>query len=267
MTTRNSKIHPSSIVAESARIHETVEIGPFCIIGPNVEIGANNVFHSHIVVDGHTTIGENNKFFQGCSIGAPPQDYSYKGEPTRTIIGNNNTFREYVSIHRGTTKENHVTTIGDNSLFMAYVHMGHDVVIGNNCTVANSTNFAGHVKVGDRVIIGGGTNIQQFVRLGRGAYVGGASAIDRDIPSFCTAMGNRAHLKGINIIGMKRQGYSKQEISEVVDFLRTIESSNLSPRSFVDNAEMMKEYKDNRVVIEMVEQIRQSEIGIAPFNA
>lgn len=261
-----SLIHPSSIVDSKAKIHESVKIGPFCIVGPDVEIGANTILFSHVVVDGHTTIGEGNKFFQGCSIGAPPQDNSYKGEPTRTVIGNNNTFREYCSIHRGTLKENQITKIGDNCLFMAYVHAGHDVVVGNNCTIANSTNFAGHVKIGDRVIIGGGTQIQQFVSLGRGAYIGGASAIDRDIPSFCTAMGNRAHLKGINIIGMKRQGYSKQEISEVVDFLRTIESSNLSPRSFVDHAELMAEFKDNRVVIEMVEQIKKSEIGIAPFN-
>lgn len=261
-----SNIHPSSIIEKGAKIHETVKIGPFCIVGANVEIGANTVLHSHIVVDGHTTIGENNKFFQGCSIGAPPQDNSYKGEPTRTVIGNNNTFREYCSVHRGTLKENLVTTIGDNSLFMAYVHIGHDVVIGNNCTIANSTNFAGHVKIGDRVGIGGGTQIQQFVSLGRGAYIGGGSALDRDIPSFCTAMGNRAYLKGINIIGMKRQGYSKQEISEVVDFLRTMETSNISPRSFVDHPEFMVEFKDNRVIQEMSEQIRKTEIGIAPFN-
>jgi len=262
-----SNIHATAIVDSKAKIHETVKIGPFCIVGPDVVIGANTVLYSHVVVDGHTTIGEGNKFFQGCSVGAPPQDNSYKGEPTRTVIGNNNTFREYCSIHRGTLKENQITQIGDNCLFMAYVHVGHDVGIGSNCTIANSTNFAGHVKVGDRVIIGGGTQIQQFCSLGRGAYIGGASAIDRDIPLFCTAMGNRAHLKGINIIGMKRQGYSKQEISEVVDFLRTIESSNLSPRAFVDHPELMLEYKDNRVIAEMVDQIRKSEIGIAPFNA
>ena len=261
-----SNIHPSSIIENGSKIHETVKIGPFCIVGANVEIGANTILYSHVVVDGHTTIGENNKFFQGCSIGAPPQDSGYKGEPTRTLIGSNNTFREYCSIHRGTLKENLVTQIGDNCLFMAYVHAGHDVVVGNNCTIANSTNFAGHVKIGDRVIIGGGTQIQQFVKLGRGAYIGGASALDRDIPSFCTAMGNRAYLKGINIIGMKRQGYSKQEISEVVDFLRTMETSNVSPRSFIDNVEFMSEFKDNIVIQEMSEQIRKTEIGIAPFN-
>jgi len=259
-------IHSSSLVDPNAKLHETVKIGPFCIIGANVEIGANTILHSHVVVDGHTTIGEGNQFYQGCSIGAPPQDTSYKGEPTRTVIGNNNTFREYVSIHRGTLKENQITQIGNNCLFMAYVHAGHDVTVGNNVIVANSTNFAGHVKIGDRVIIGGGTNVSQFVTLGRGAYIGGAAAIDRDIPLFCTAMGNRVYLKGINIIGLRRQGYSKQEISEVVDFYRTMEASALSPRAFVDHNEFMAEYKDNRIVTEMTEQIRKSEIGIAPFN-
>ncbi len=262
-----SLIHPSSIVDKNAKLHESVKVGPFCIVGPNVEIGANTILHSHVVIDGHTTIGEGNQFFQGCSIGAPPQDNSYKGEPTRVVIGNNNIFREYVSNHRGTLKENGLTTIGNNCLFMAYVHAGHDVGIGNNVTIANSTNFAGHVKVGDRVIIGGGTNVSQFVTLGRGAYIGGASAIDRDIPVFCTALGNRVFLKGINIIGLRRQGYSKQEISEVVDFYRTMEASALSPRAFVDHEEHMAEFKDNRIVIEMVEQIKKSEIGIAPFNS
>lgn len=260
-------IHPSSLIDPQAKVHETVKIGPFCIVGPNVEIGANCVLHSHVVMDGHTIIGEGNIFFQGCSIGAPPQDTSYKGEPTRTVIGSSNTFREYVSVHRGTTKENLVTQIGNSSLFMAYVHVGHDVVVGNNCIIANSTNFAGHVKIGDRVGIGGGTQISQFVTVGRGAYIGGATAIDRDIPVFCTAMGNRVFLKGINIIGLRRQGYSKQEISEVVDFYRTMEASALSPRAFVDHAEFMAEFKDNRVVQEMVEQIKKTEIGIAPFNS
>lgn len=262
-----AQIHPSSLVDSNAKLHETVIVGPFCIVGPNVTIGANTVLFSHVVVDGHTTIGENNRFFQGCSVGAPPQDNSYKNEPTRTVIGDNNTFREYVSIHRGTTKENLVTTIGNSNLLMAYSHVAHDVVMGNNCTIANSTNFAGHVRIGDRVGVGGGTQVQQFITIGRGAYIGGGAAIDRDIPIFCTAMGNRAHLKGINIIGLKRQGYTKQEISEVVDFYRTMESSKLSPRSFVENVELMAEYKDNRVVIEMADQIKKTEVGIAPFNS
>lgn len=258
-------IHPSAIVSPEAQIGENVKIGAFSIIGPNVSIASACVIGSQVHIDGHTEIGENNIFHSFSSIGAPPQDASYKGEPTRTVIGRGNTFREYVSIHRGTLKDKGITKIGDNSLFMAYVHLGHDVQFGSNCVVANSTNFAGHVNIGDRVIIGGGSQISQFVSIGRGAYIGGATAIDRDIPIFCTAYGNRVKLRGVNIIGMRRQGVDKTAISEVVDFYRTMEASALSQRAFVDHEEHMTEFRGNPIINEMVEFIRASEVGIAPF--
>lgn len=264
---KNYEAHPMAFVHPEAKIGNNVKIGPFCLIGANAVIGDDCVFHSHVVVDGHTTIGKNNKFFQFGSIGAPPQDNSYKGEPTETIIGDNNTFREYVSIHRGTTKQDNKTIIGSNSLFMAYVHIAHDCTLGNNLTFANSINLAGHVVIGDRVIIGGNTGISQFVTLGKGAYIGGGSAIDRDVPNFCTAYGNRVRLKGINIIGLKRQGHSKEIISEVVEFYRTMEASALSPRAFVAHPELMVDYKNNIVVQEISSFIMKSEIGIAPFIA
>jgi UDP-N-acetylglucosamine acyltransferase len=259
------RIHPTAIVHPKAQVADNVTIGPYSLIGPDVKIGAGCKIHSHVVIEGVTTIGEENEFYQFCSIGAPPQDLTYKGEPTRTQIGKGNIFREYVSVHRGTTKEDEVTIVRDNCLLMAYVHLGHDVLIDSNCVFANSVNIAGHVKIGERVIIGGGTNISQFIKLGRGAYLGGGSGIDRDIPLFCTAYGNRVKLKGINIIGMRRQGYAKPIITEVVDFYRTMEASALSPRAFVEHDESMSEFKDNEVVQEMVEQIRKSEVGIAPF--
>ncbi|EQC48941.1 acyl-[acyl-carrier-protein]-UDP-N-acetylglucosamine O-acyltransferase [Bacteriovorax sp. BSW11_IV] len=259
------KIHPTAFVHEGAKLGENVEVGAYSVIGPNVEVGNNTKIYSHVLIEGHTTIGENNKFFQFCSIGAEPQDLSYKGEPTKTVIGDNNVFREYVSVHRGTLKDNQITKIGSNCLLMAKAHVGHDAIVGNNVILVNSCNLAGHVKIGDRSILGGGTNISQFVTLGRGSYIGGASAIDRDIPDFCTAYGNRVKLKGINIIGLRRQGYDKAVISEFVDFYRTMESSALSPRAFVDHEELMEEYKGNELVTEMREFIRKSEIGIAPF--
>lgn len=261
----SASIHPSAIVSPEAVLGENVTVGPFSMIGPNVKIGNGCQIGAQVHIDGHTEIGENNVFHSFSSIGAPPQDTSYKGEPTRTVIGNNNTFREYVSIHRGTMKDQGVTRVGSNSLFMAYVHLGHDVQFGSNCVIANSTNFAGHVKIGDRVIIGGGSQISQFVSIGRGAYLGGATAIDRDIPIFCTAYGNRVKLKGVNIIGMRRQGVDKGAISEVVDFYRTMEASALSPRAFVDHEEHMAEFAGNPIISEMVEFIRVSEVGIAPF--
>lgn len=260
-----ASIHELAIVSPEAQLAEGVVVGPFSLIGPNVKLGKDTIIHSHVKIEGHTTIGERNEVYSFCTIGAPPQDLTYKNEPTETIIGNDNIFREYVSIHRGTHKDRAKTTIGNKSLFMAYVHLGHDVDFGSNCIVANSTNFAGHVKVGDKVIIGGGCNISQFVSLGTGSYLGGASAIDRDIPTFCTAYGNRVRLKGINIIGLRRNGHSKQVITEVVDFYRMMEASPLSPRAFVEHEELMVDFKNNEVIDEMVSEIRKSEVGIAPF--
>ena len=258
-------IHPTALVSESAKIGENVSIGAYSIVGEGVELGDNCKVHSHVILDGVLKAGKNNEFYQFCSIGAPPQDKTYKGEPTETIIGDDNLFREYVSVHRGTLKENKVTKIGNRNMFMALVHLGHDVGVGDDCIFANSVNLAGHVKIGDKVTIGGGCQISQFVSMGRGSYLGGASAVDRDVPLFCTGYGNRVRLKGINIIGLRRNGYSKQVVTEVVDFYRMMEANALSPRAFIDHEELMEEFKDNEIIAEMAEQIRKSEVGIAPF--
>ncbi|HAZ14043.1 MAG: acyl-[acyl-carrier-protein]--UDP-N-acetylglucosamine O-acyltransferase [Bdellovibrionales bacterium GWA2_49_15] len=262
---QNVKVHATAIVSSEVILGNNVEIGPYSILDGKIKIGDGTKIYSHAVLRGNTELGKSNTVYQFCSIGEPPQDNSYKGEDTRVLIGDNNTFREYVSIHRGTTKENRITTLGSNCLLMAKVHIAHDAVVGNNCTIVNSVNLAGHVKMGDRVIIGGGTNIGQFITLGRGAYIGGATAIDRDIPPFCTAYGNRVRLKGINIIGLRRTGVSKPVIAEVVDFFRLMESSAYAPRAFVNQEEHMREYKDNEIVQEMARAIRESEVGIAPF--
>lgn len=259
------KIHPTSIVEKGAEFDSGVEIGPFCIIGPNVKVGKNTKLLNHVVVSGHTSFGENNTVYQFCSIGEAPQDLTYKGEDTRTEIGNDNTIREYVSIHRGTLKQDLVTKVGNKNLIMAYAHLGHDVVLGNNCVIVNSVNLAGHVIVEDRVIISGATNVSQFIKIGRGAYIGGASGVDHDIPPFCAAFGNRVKLKGINIIGLRRQGFEKTAISEAVDFYRTMEASPTNPRAFVESAENMKDYVNNPIVTLISDFIRNSTPGIAPF--
>ncbi len=258
-------IHESSIIASGALIGKNVSIGPYCVIGDNVEIGDGTTLHSHVVLDGNTKIGKNNEIFQFCSIGAPPQDLTYRGEPTRVEIGDNNIIREYVSIHRATTKEENVTKIGSDCMIMSYVHIAHDCVIGDQCVLINLVNMAGHVHIGDKTIIGGGTVISQFVSLGRGCYIGGASGINKDIPSFCAAYGNRIRLKGANIVGMKRQGYSRQVIGEVVDFLKALEISPLSPSNFVEDKQLMADYKGNQVITEIVENFAASRVGIAPF--
>jgi len=258
-------IHPTAIVEAGAEIGKNVTIGAYSLVGAKVKIGDNCVLKSHVVMEGNLSVGKNNTFFQFSSIGAPPQDLTYKGEETRVEIGDNNLFREYVSIHRGTLKEKGLTKIGSHCMLMAYVHIGHDVTIGDHCIMANSVNLAGHVKIGEKVIIGGGCNISQFVSLGRGSYIGGASAIDKDVPLFCTAYGNRVRLKGVNIIGLRRHGLSKPAISEVVDFFRTMEESALSPRAFIDHEELMKEFSGNDIIKEMAQTIRSSEVGLAPF--
>jgi len=261
----STSIHPTAIVHPEAKLGENVSVGAFSIIGPQVEIGDNTKIGSHCVFDGVVKVGKNNTFFQFASIGAAPQDLSYKGEPTRVEIGDNNMFREYLSVHRGTLKQDQVTKIGSNCLFMSYVHVGHDGTVGDNVILVNSVHLAGHVNIGDRVIIGGASSVSQFVTLGTGAYIGGASALDRDIPPFCTAYGNRIRLKGINIIGLRRRGFARNEISELVDFFRIMESSAFSPRAFVEHPESVEEFKNNQLITDLCTFIRNSEIGVAPF--
>ena len=259
------QIHSSSIIAEGAELDHDVEIGPFCMIGPNVKIGKGTKLLSHIKVDGHTIIGENNEIHQFSSIGVPPQDKTYKDEPTETLIGSHNVFREGVTIHRATTKQDLKTIVGDHGYFMAQVHIAHDCVIGNYVTLANGTMCAGHVKVGDYVSMGGACGVTPFCTVGRGAFIGAASAIDKDVPHFCAAFGNRVRLKGVNIIGMRRRGYPKETISDVIDFYREMEASALSPKAFVEHPENLQDYKGNEVIEELVQFISQSEIGLAPF--
>ena len=259
------EIHPTAIVKDGAELGENVYIGPYCIIDENVKIGNNTRLTSHVVIQGHTTIGENNEFHQFSSIGVPPQDKDYKNEPTETIIGDSNLFREGVTIHRATTKQDLKTIVGSHGYYMANVHIAHDCVIGSHITLANGTMCAGHVKVGDYVQMGGACGVTPFCSVGNGVFIGAASAIDKDVPHFCTAYGNRIRLKGVNIIGMKRRGYSKDEISEVVEFYRIMESSALSPKAFVEHPENMEEYKNNRIIKDLAEFISSSEIGIPPF--
>ena len=259
------EIHPTAILDPKAQLGENVKIGAFSVIGPHVAIGDNCVIHSHVILKGHLKIGNDNTFFQFASIGETPQDKTYKNEPTEVVIGNGNVFREYISVHRGTLKGGQITCIGNNNFLMSYTHIAHDVSFGSYCVVANTTNFAGHVCVEDYVTIGGGCNFGQFVTLGKGCYIGGGSVVDRDIPPFCAAYGNRVRLKGPNIIGMKRQGYSQGIVIEVVDFYRGMEASPLSSRAFVNCEKSTANYKDNNVVNELSEFIKKSKVGIAPF--
>jgi len=261
----SQNIHPTAIVHEGAQLADNVKVGAYCIIGEHVKIGEGTTLRSHVVIEGHTTIGINNEFYQFCAIGVEPQDKSYKNEPTETIIGDNNLFREGCTVHRATVKQDKKTIVGDHGYFMAGVHFAHDCNIGNYVTLANGSMMAGHVHVGDYVQMGGACGATPFCNIGRGAFIGAASAIDKDIPPFGTALGNRIRLKGINIIGLRRRGYSKETISEFIEFYRMMESSALSPKAFVEHPENLEEYNGNELVNELAGFISKSEIGLPPF--
>lgn len=258
-------IHPTAIVHDNVQLGTNVEIGPYSIIGENVKIGDNTKIYAHVCIDGYTTIGANNQIMQFSSIGAPPQDKSYRGEPTETIIGDHNIFREGCTVHRATTKEDGKTIVGNHGYFMAQVHFAHDTQIGDYVTLANATMCAGHVKIGDYVQMGGACGVTPFCSVGNGVFVGAASAIDKDVPHYTAVLGNRVKMKGVNIIGLKRRGHSKDVISEVIDFYRMMESSALSPKAFIEHPESMEEYKGNSVVQEVAKFINDSKIGLPPF--
>lgn len=262
---QSNKIHSSSVISSGASLGENVTIGPYCVIGPKVEIGDGCILHSHIVMEGNLKIGKENQFYPFCSVGAPPQDLTYKGEDTRVEIGDKNVFREYVSIHKGSTKEEWVTKIGGGSFFMAHTHFGHDSIVGDECIMANGATMGGHVRIGDRVFVGGKSSFSPFVRVGRDSYIGGGSIVDKDIPLFCAAYGNRVRLKGVNIVGLKRQGHSREEISKIVKFVRDMEAASVSPFAFAEEFLSSSRAKENIIIESMCREICQGKVGIAPF--
>ncbi|WP_426417351.1 acyl-ACP--UDP-N-acetylglucosamine O-acyltransferase [Aestuariirhabdus sp. LZHN29] len=205
----SARIHDSAIVDSGAIIGANVEIGPWTLIGADVEIGEGSVIHSHAVVKGPTILGRNNEIFQFASVGEDCQDKKYAGEPTRLVVGDNNVFREGCTIHRGTVQDESLTRIGSDNLFMAYAHVGHDCVIGSGCIFANNASVAGHVHVGDGAILSGMTGVHQFCHIGAYSMCGGGAIIFKDVPAFVLAAGSPAKANGMNFEGMKRRGYSK----------------------------------------------------------
>ncbi|MBI5007196.1 MAG: acyl-ACP--UDP-N-acetylglucosamine O-acyltransferase [Nitrosomonadales bacterium] len=214
--------HPTAIIHPHAKLADDVQVGPYSIIGEHVEIGAGTVVGPHVVIDGHTSIGKNNRFFQFGSIGEVPQDKKYKGEPTRLVIGDNNTIRESCTFNLGTSQDKGVTTIGSNNWIMAYVHIAHDCIIGDHNTIANSVQFAGHVEVGNRTLIGGMSGIHQFVRIGDYAMMGFMTRLSQDLPPFVMAVGNPAEVKGPHQEGPRRAGYSAARVDMLKQMYRAL---------------------------------------------
>ena len=206
-------IDPHAIIDPSAVLGENVSVGPWTIIGPGVEIGDGCEIASHVVIKGPTVIGRNNKIFQFSTVGEDTPDLKYKGEPTRLIIGDNNVIREGVTIHRGTVQDNSETRIGSDNLLMAYVHMGHDCVVGNHVIMVNNAAISGHVHVGDWTILSGYCLVHQFVHIGPHCFVGPAAFVYHDVPAFVTAFGSPAEPRTINREGLKRRGYSADQIA------------------------------------------------------
>src|SRR5690606_1015867 len=206
---------PRAIIDPSAVIGENVSIGPWTLVGADVEVGDNPVLNSHVVVKGPARIGKNNRIFQFSTIGEDTPDLKYKGEATRLIIGDNNTIREGVTIHRGTVQDKAETRIGDNNLLMAYVHIGHDCVVGSNCILVNNASLAGHVVMGDWAILSGYVLVHQFVSIGAHAFAGAGTFLTHDLPPYVMAMGSPAEARTINAEGLKRRDFSRQQIAAI----------------------------------------------------
>ena len=238
-------IHPQAIVDPSAKIADDVSIGPFTVIGANVEIGSGTVISPHVVINGPTKIGKDNRIFQFASVGEKPQDLKFNDEPTQLIVGDRNTIREYVTLHRGTPGGTNVTRIGSDNLFMASSHVAHDCVVGNNVIMANATALAGHVIVDDYVILGGYTTVHQFVRIGAHAFSGFSTAIDRDVLPFFTVAGNRARAIGINKEGLKRRNYSPETIRALQDAFKLLIKSGCSHKVALQKVEVIAEQDEN----------------------
>ena len=205
-------IHPSAVVDPAAKLGEGVFVGPFCLVGPDVELGDRVRLTSHVVVEGRTRIGEDTVIYPFASIGHRPQDLKFKGETSELIIGRRNQIREHVTMSPGTEGGGMVTRVGDNGLFMVGVHVAHDCVVGNNVVLANNATLAGHVELGDFVTIGGLSAVHQFVRIGSHAMIGGMSGVEKDVIPYGLVMGERARLAGLNLIGLERRGFQKDDI-------------------------------------------------------
>lgn len=210
-----TNFHATAVVDPSAEIASGVEIGPYCVIGAKVRVGQNVKLASHVVIDPNTIIGDDCVIHPFVSLGLPPQHLRYKGEPSRLEIGKNNVIREHVTMHRGTEQGGLVTSVGDNCYFMVGSHVAHDCIIENNVILTNGVALGGHVHLGEFAIIGGQCGIQQFVRVGKHAMVGGKTGVDRDIIPYGSVQGNRAHLTGLNLIGLKRRGFLRDDIQKL----------------------------------------------------
>lgn len=254
------KIESSAIISKKAKLASDIEVGHYTIIGDNVAIGAGVKIGAFCVIEGNTTIGKNCQIFTGAVIGSQPQDLKFKGEKNFLEIGDNNIIREYCTFNPG-TGEGGRTVVGNDNLFMAYSHVAHDCLVGNSCIIANNGTLAGHVTIEDKAVVGGLVAIHQFVHIGTLSIIGGCSKVVQDIPPYSTCDGHPARVYGLNLVGLRRNGFSKDAISELNKAFKTVFNSGVSAKHAIEKLE--KESKPGKEVSYLINFIRKTERGIS----
>ena len=254
------KIHATALVSPQAELDTDVEVGPYSIIGPKVKIGKGTRIKTHVVIDGNTTLGEDNTVFQFATIGSIPQDLKYKGEDSQLILGSHNTVREFASLNPGTEGGGMVTRLGDHNLLMMYCHIAHDCIIGNYNVIANGATLGGHVVVEDYAIVGGLVGIHQFVKIGTGVILGAGSMVSKDVAPYCNATGDRARLRGLNLEGLKRKKFSKERIEALKKTYRIVFQSGLRTKDALER--VLREVPQTIEVKQVVDFIAGSKRGI-----
>lgn len=255
-----AKLHPTAVVHPEAQLHETVEVGPYAVIGSQVKIGEGSRVGAHAVIEGRTTIGKRNRIFQLAAVGAVPQDLKYAGEDTELVIGDDNTIREFATLHIGTAGGGGVTRVGHKNLFCAYSHVAHDCQVGNGCILSNSASLAGHVLVADHVILSGLSAVHQFTRIGKHAFIAGGAMVAMDVPPYCTAQGDRAELAGLNTVGLSRHGFTEDQITRIKDAYRILFRSKLGLNEAI--SKLKAEHGGHPEIDEMLAFIAGSTRGI-----
>ena len=253
-------IHSTAVIDDSAKIDDDVEIGPYSIIGADVEVGTGTRIDSHVVINGPTTIGRDNHIYQFASVGDDPQDKKYADEPTRLTIGDRNTIREFCTISRGTVQDAGHTILGDDNWIMAYVHIAHDCVVGDKTIMANNVTLAGHVHVGDWVIFGGFSGAHQFTKIGAHAFLGMYAGVNRDVPAYTMVSGQPAVPRGINSEGLKRRDFSGEQIRNIKNAYRLVYRKGLKLAEAMEEIEALCDSQPELVIF--LESLRASERGL-----
>ena len=253
-------VHPTAIISPQAKLGAGVKVGPCAIIGDNVVIGNHNIIEAHAFIEGWTEIGENNHFYPYTVIGTPPQDLKFTGEKSLVQIGNNNIFREFITVHRGTLRGGGVTTIGNDNYFMAYSHIAHDCKVGNGVIFGNAGTLAGHVEVEDCAAVGAFSGVHQFCVVGKYSFIGGYSVITKDVLPYSKSVGNRAKTYGVNFVGLRRKGFSPEAIQNIKSAYKIIFQSNLNTTQALEK--IKREIKNSPEVDYLVAFIRRSKRGV-----